>query len=178
MIFQIVYNILRFIANKFKYGNRYSSKLIERISPSTCIKLYKKGRINLGYNINLDKYVDIQIHGNGNLKIGDRTYMNRYCIISCHNNISIGKNCMFGPSVYIFDNNHKFAKDKGVSHELLTGEITIGDNCWLASSVIILKGAKIGNNCVIGAGCIINYEVPDNTIITLKQDQNIKEIYK
>lgn len=158
---------------KCKYAKRYRSSYIQRISTSTSIKLFQKGEIRLGYNLDLDKFVDIQVHGNGVLEIGDRTYMNRYCMISCHNSIKIGRNCMFGPSVYIFDNNHKFSKDKGVSYKLSTGEISIGDNCWLASNVIILKGAKIGNNCIIGAGCIIDKEVPDNSIIRMSQNQSV-----
>lgn len=167
-------NIFRKLFAKIRFGKRYQGAWIERISNSVTMRLFDKGKISLGYNLNLDKYVDILVSEKGELEIGDRTYMNRYCMISCHGKISIGKNCMFGPSVYIFDNNHKFEKDKGVKSELSVGEISIGDNCWLASNVVVLKGAKIGKNCVIGAGCVIDGEIPDNTLV--KRENNLKLI--
>lgn len=78
---------------------------------------------------------------------------------------------MFGPGVKIFDNNHRFIKSEGVRSDLNIGNINIGDNCWIASDVIILKGADIGNNCVIGAGCIVDRKIPDNTIVRVSQSQ-------
>lgn len=43
--------------------------------------------------------------------------------------------------------------------------IITGANCWIGSNVIILKGASIGNNTIIGAGNTIDYEIKDNEII-------------
>lgn len=33
--------------------------------------------------------------------------------------------------------------------------IEIGDNVWICSKSIILKGAEIANGCVVGAGSIV-----------------------
>lgn len=41
---------------------------------------------------------------------------------------------------------------------------------------MILKGAEIGNNCVIGAGCVVSGKVPDNSIVKMKQTVEIEEI--
>ena len=35
---------------------------------------------------------------------------------------------------------------------------------------MILKGSRIGNNCVIGAGCVISGEIPDGTIVKRKNN--------
>ena len=67
---------------------------------------------------------------------------------------------------------------EGVSSDLSTGEIIIGSKCWIASDVIILKGASIGDKCVIGAGCIIDRPIPEGTIVRLKQDLQLQTIYK
>ena len=33
--------------------------------------------------------------------------------------------------------------------------ITIKDNCWLASNVVVCGGVTIGEGCVIGAGSVV-----------------------
>ena len=40
--------------------------------------------------------------------------------------------------------------------------------------MILLKGANIGNNCVVAAGSIVDYDVPDNCI--LKRNGKIEKI--
>lgn len=93
-------------------------------------------------------------------------------MISVQESVSIGENCMFGPGVKIFDNDHCFSAQNGVSSQLKTAPIHIGRNCWLASDVIVLKGSVIGDNCVIGAGCIISGNIPDGSLV--KQDRKLQ----
>lgn len=159
-----------------RYGSRYSSDIIERFSPLAKLALFGHGNIRLGHNIELAQYVDIQVHGIGKLSIGDKVYMNRGCMISCHGKVDIGDGCMFGPDVKIFDNNHRFAKDKGVSSSLNVGSVVIGKNCWIASGAILLKGADLGDNCVIGAGCIVNSKIPANSIVRNNRNISIESL--
>ena len=46
--------------------------------------------------------------------------------------------------------------------------------CGIGRNVTILKGATIGDNCVIGAGCVIAENIPSNTVVRLEQ-QLLKE---
>ena len=39
-------------------------------------------------------------------------------------------------------------------------------NVWIASDVVLLKGTDIGDNCVIGAGCVIRGKVPAGSLVT------------
>ena len=38
--------------------------------------------------------------------------------------------------------------------------ITIKDNCWLASNVVVCGGVTIGEGCVIGAGSVVTKDIP------------------
>ena len=38
--------------------------------------------------------------------------------------------------------------------------ITIKDNCWLASNVVVCGGVTIGEGCVIGAGSVVTRDIP------------------
>lgn len=42
---------------------------------------------------------------------------------------------------------------------------TIGNNVFLGMNSIILPGASIGNNCIIGAGSVVSGCFPDNSVI-------------
>lgn len=40
----------------------------------------------------------------------------------------------------------------------------IGKHVWIGSNVVILKGVTIGDNAVIGAGCVVDRDVPECAI--------------
>jgi acetyltransferase-like isoleucine patch superfamily enzyme len=44
------------------------------------------------------------------------------------------------------------------------GGIVIGDDAWLGYGVIVLDGARIGRDAVIGAGSVVTGEIPNGAI--------------
>ncbi|MEM9413931.1 MAG: acyltransferase [Planctomycetota bacterium] len=46
----------------------------------------------------------------------------------------------------------------------LFAPVTIGNNVFIGARVIILPGAKIGDNCVIGTGSIVTGEIPPDSV--------------
>ncbi len=164
-LFLIIYNVWRIALNKLVHCGKFDVHWLQRINPLCALKVFRHGVMRVGRNCEFAAYCDFEVHGEGVLEIGEGTYFNRYCIISAHERVSVGKNCMFGPGVKIFDNNHRHSPETGVSSQLSTAPISIGDNSWIASDAIILKGARIGKNCVIGAGCIVRGDVPDGSVV-------------
>ncbi len=173
-LFLFFYNVWRIVLNKLTHWGRFDVHWMQRISPLCSLKMFQHGRMRVGRNCEFAAYCDFEVHGVGVLEIGENTYFNRYCMISAHEHVTIGKHCMFGPGVKIFDNNHVYSSERGVSGKLTTGAISIGDNSWIASDAIILKGTHIGKNCVIGAGCIVRGEIPDGSVVVNKQDVMIR----
>lgn len=41
----------------------------------------------------------------------------------------------------------------------------VGNNCWICTNAVILKGVEIGDNSVIGAGCVIHHDIPANSVV-------------
>lgn len=155
--------------NKLKIGNYIglsflSGSVINIKNGKVVFKGKPKIRENTKINV-IDGYVEI----------GENTFINSKCSINSHESIIIGKECLLGENVQIYDHDHIFyLSDKLTEKKKFNKEpIVIGNNVWIGSNVLILKGTKIGNNCVIGAGTIIKKDIPENTLFYSKQNYNI-----
>ena len=140
------------------------------------LQLNSGSRVTLGDRVESDGRVFITTGYSSQLNIGSGVYFNDGAVISCLGKIDIGENTLFGPGVKIFDNNHRFRREEGVSRECTAGCITVGRSCWIASDVVLLKGTDIGDNCVIGAGCIIRGKVPAGSLVTRSGEQTTRPI--
>lgn len=57
---------------------------------------------------------------------------------------------------------------QGVTIECVRGDNgspIIGDNVIICSHVQIIRDVKIGDNVIIGAGCVVTKDTPDNTVV-------------
>ena len=134
--------------------------------------------ITIGKNVHFKKYCHLMVFNMGKLIIGSEVFFNNYCSINCLASITIGDNTQFGEGVKIYDHNHKYAYVNDTllieKSEFNTAPVIIGANCWIGSSVTILKGVTIGDNTIIGANNLIHKSVPANTIIKAKADHIIE----
>ncbi len=166
----ILMNLLRIAVGRLSHGSRYAVHHLQRISPFCALKIFQRGRLEIGRNCEFAHGCDIEVFDDATISIGEGTYMNRYCMVSAHSGVTIGKHCLFGAGVKVFDNNHVHSHETGVSTQLTSAPIVIGDHCWLASDVVVLKGVTIGNNCVVGAGCIVYQDIPAGSVVYHKQE--------
>lgn len=161
-----VINFFRLSINKIILRKNISFNLLERIHIFTRIFIHKGGVLEVGRNVEIEKNGKIVIGKSAKLHIGNSVYMNQNVNIGCLQEISIEDNCIFGPNVCIYDNNHKFSKDEISNTDYSTDKISIGKSSWIGANVIILKGSTIGKHCVIGAGCVISNSIPDYSIVS------------
>ena len=139
------------------------------------LKIEHGASVSFGDRVESDGRLFITAAHYGKLNIGPGVYFNDGVVISCLGIVEIGDNSLFGPGVKIFDNNHVFGPS-GVTRECREGCIKIGKNCWIASNAVILKGAEIGDNSVIGAGCVISGKIPPHSKVTVNASLNIEKI--
>lgn len=140
------------------------------ISPFSSFDI-NSGKISIGNKIGIRKRCIFSVSNNGKIKIGNNCFFNVGCILTSHNDISIGDNTRFGPNVMIYDHDYKYKDVKSFrtgNHE--SSPIIIGKDCWIGAGSIILKGTRIGDGCVVGAGSIIKGEYSNNTLIIQKKD--------
>ena len=151
---------------------------IQMLGWNTKIALQSSGRVRLGSHLVSDGRMVIMVDRDAELTIGDRVYFNEGAMLSCKEHISIGSGCRFGPNVKVFDNDHVFDSQNGVSADHKTAPVRIGKNCWLGANVVILRGTAIGDNCVIGAGCVVKGQIPDGSLVTMSRELTIRPIRK
>ena len=92
-------------------------------------------------------------------------------IIATSGRISIGDYALISYEVVIADS--PFAGPPGgmeVLRRRADGdrageEISISDNVWIGAKAVVLGGAKIGEGSVIGAGAVVDFEVPSYSIV-------------
>lgn len=72
--------------------------------------------------------------------------------------ITIGNNTAIAMNTLIISDNHDW---KNNMKETIPAPIIIGENCWIGANCIILGNTKIGNNCIIGAGSVVRRPIPN-----------------
>jgi acetyltransferase-like isoleucine patch superfamily enzyme len=119
--------------------------------------------IELGDNCVLSRNNILSCKG-GHIKLGDGTNIAQNSLVHSEVAVEMGKNTLVASYVYfVGGGNHDFSRtDAPVIQQpsLSRGGILIDDNCWFGAGVIVLDGSKIGRDCVIGAGAIVNSDLP------------------
>ncbi len=96
----------------------------------------------------------IRVDSSGNLLFGKNFSCNKNCFISCGDCIEIGNDVLLGWNVHIRDNDGHTIYLNG-EQKPSSKKVIIGNNVWLASDVVILKGSEISSGCVVGYGSLI-----------------------
>ena len=99
-----------------------------------------------------------------NISVGENFYTNHNCTIldgakvTFGDNVFIAPNCVFSTAGHAID-----AEQRSAGLEIAL-PIHVGDHVWIGANVSVLPGVTIGNNTVIGAGSVVNKDIPDNVI--------------
>lgn len=111
-----------------------------------------------------------------NLELGDNVYFNANCVVLDCAKVVIGDNTFIGPNCQFYTPIHPLdykSRNAGIES---AKPISIGKNCWLGGSVVILPGVNIADGCVIGAGAVVTKDIPENSLAVGNPAKIIKTI--
>lgn len=123
--------------------------------------LVKKFSRYVGRNVNIEKKVYI----GPNFSIGNNSGVGVNCVIG--GDVTIGDNVMMGPDCIIYTTGHCHNNvdipmiQQGM---LKIKPVTIGNDVWIGTRVIVMPGISIGNGVIIGAGAVVTKDVPDYAV--------------
>jgi acetyltransferase-like isoleucine patch superfamily enzyme len=124
-------------------------------------------RVRLGCCVRLGKDVYLGAWPEGEIVVGDRSYIGRWTIILAHQSVVIGNDYLIAPGCHITDVNHGIASGELIRKQpLISKPIRIGNDVWVGAGYSILPGVTIGNSAVIGARTVVTHDVPDGDIVT------------
>ena len=78
----------------------------------------------------------------------------------------MGYNVLIGPELILMTSDHVF-KDKNIpirDQGFVAAPVIIEDDVYIGARVTILPGVKISKGAVIGAGAIVNKDIPEYAI--------------
>jgi len=110
----------------------------------------------------------------GDAHIGDGTIICSMCSITTNvtigDHVNVNLNCTIGHDVIINDYVNLSP------HCTISGNVHIKKGADLGSAVTVLPGVTIGENSIIGAGAVVNKDIPDNVVAVGLPAKVIKEL--
>ena len=148
----------------------------------------KKNQININSNVTIISAKIFAFHL-GKISIGKNCYIGINCQIDACKEVTIGNYCMISNNVIIQDHNshpiNKLHRRKQLLnlqkcstnvYESKINKVIIGNDVWIGTDAMILKGVKVGNGSIIAAKAVVTKNVPNNSIVAGNPAKIVKKI--
>jgi acetyltransferase-like isoleucine patch superfamily enzyme len=132
-----------------------------------------RGRIRIGRDVRLSGRPSFGFGGRfgvPELVVGDGTFIGHDCGLNASGSIRIGRHCLLASGVRVFDaDGHPLDAARRREGEPVAPAdvrpVVIGDDVWIGSGAVILKGVTIGDRSIVGAGAVVTRDVPADSVV-------------
>jgi len=168
-----VINWIRYYYQKCRLGHLGSSVFIEK---NVALMRFPRN-IHISNSVVLKEGSKIcACNENSEIEVGENTTIGYHTYIFSSNKITVGKNCMIAPFVYIVDSDHGIERSRLMNLQAnITSPIIIMDDVWIGTGAKILKGVTINQGAIIAAGSVVKEDVPSYKIFGGIPAKNIGE---
>jgi maltose O-acetyltransferase len=132
------------------------------IQPGSHLPIRRRELKKFGVSFGKEVWVGRHLHvyRYGGIALGERCALGDYTQLVNHSPIEIGDNFISANGLIINSGTHD-----PVTMTPRGEAIRIGNRVWCGLRVTILAGVTIGNDVVVGAGSVVNKDVPSNSIV-------------
>lgn len=125
--------------------------------------------IEIGDNCIIGPHCSFWMEGNNiRIKIGSSSTFTQFCHINAQENgsyINIGEGCMFSNHIIVRTSDSHPIFDMRTSQRINKAQpVTIGKMVWIAPDTKIMKGANIGEGCIIGSNTLVSKTIPPHSL--------------
>lgn len=92
------------------------------------------------------------------------TIINYNCVILDTSPVHIGANAFIAPGVCLACSGHALVPEQRAAGMGTSNPIVIEDNVWIGANSTVCGGVKIGKGSVIGAGSVVNKDIPAGVV--------------
>ena len=139
------------------------------------IVLHEDACLRTRGNVVIGDGVIIEVHAGASLEIGPDTFVNPNSRIIALESIRIGADCAVAWDVQIMDGDRHFFLDEQGARASNTAAIRIGDHVWVGARSLILKGSRIEDGAVIGAGSVVSGHIDAGVVVAGNPARKIRE---
>lgn len=111
------------------------------------------------------------------IEVGENVWFSNNISLIANQGIRIGDSCLIGDFVSVMDSDfHAIDPVNRRSSVGKTSPVTIGNNVWFGSRVVVLKGVSIGDNSIISPQSVVTSDIPANCIASGNPAKVIRSI--
>ena len=141
------------------------------IGPGVHINAVSTEGIRLNSRVTIDERAILRASGvvrnlGIGITVGSRTAIGAFNFIHGGGGVTIGSDCLLGPYVSVFSEDHRFEDVNVPVREQgeVRSRVYIGDDVWIGAGSVILSGVRIGSHTVVAAGSVVTRDLESNTI--------------
>ncbi len=129
--------------------------------------------------INTKIYSNVRVARKLKVTVGCHTFIGNRTTFSggAGSSIKIGDYCDISDNVHFVTGTHEIdTAGKRTAGRGYTKNIVVGNGTWIGYNALILPGITIGKGAIIGAGTVVNKDVPPRTIVAGNPMRQIRQI--
>jgi hypothetical protein len=119
---------------------------------------------HLGDGVSLGRGVIITVSRGARLQLGNDVRISPYVLIGAEASIVLNDRASVGEHSSIRDHDHDVAAPSMRWGGVVSSPVLLGEDCWIARGVAVLRGSRIGAGAVIGANAVVRGYIPDNAL--------------
>lgn len=140
-----------------------------------------EGNLKLEDNVRLGCGVIIRVEPNAELVLKKNVRIGAKTRIIAYDSITIGQNTGISWECQVIDSNmHDIIDVETKQCARMSKPIKIGDNCWIGTRSVLMKGCELPDFTIVSASSFCNkkYTLPDYSVIAGQPAQLVKSGYK
>ncbi len=144
------------------------------------VTIWQPGNVEIDDGAHLDTYVTVLggWEGHGWVRVGKYVHVASYCVLSGRGGLSLGDYSMVaaGSKIYSGSNYHtdpahpdrpllsmSSAAPQSMQY-VVEGPVTIEEYAFISLNTVVLPGVTVGKAAVVGAGSVVNADIPSFTV--------------
>jgi acetyltransferase-like isoleucine patch superfamily enzyme len=131
------------------------------------ILVFHPENIVIGNDVYVGHRAILKGYHQGEMRIGDGTWIGQMCFLHSAGNITIGRNVGIGPGVMVLTSAHaEEGRGKPILHSRIDfAPVLVEDDADLGVGSILLPGVTVGKGAQVGAGAVVAESVEPYAVV-------------